>query len=186
VIASSPEVEKVPQGFNPFWQNLISTFVGATFGFIFSLALFYVTRKVAERSSVKNLRRNLDKEFEFNIHYLRGILDELNKIIEKITADSRNIWLLNNYDEYQRLFTQVYAQQGLAYEKLTPKEMSQWNKVLVHMAQGTALYLQKELEKWKTGRINKQEIIDTFTFERNNINDYVTDTLPEIKNKLLR
>jgi len=182
---SSQGIIQSPRSFNPFWQNFLSTFMGAILGFIFSLALFYITRVVAQKSDIKILKKNLNKEFEFNIYFLKNLLNNLNGVIEKITANNKNVWFVHQYEEYQRVFTQAYFQRGLLYDRLTPKELSRWSLLLVHMVQGTVSYLMDQLEKWKADEITQQEASDVFIYERNCISDYLNNVLPEIKEKIL-
>ena len=168
-----------------FWQNIISTFIGAFLGFIFSICLFYLTNKWSKKSQRKSLEKNLIKEFEFNEHYLQKILEDLKKAIEKITVNDKNVFYYFNYVSFQRLFTQTYFQQGFLYGKLDPDDINLLDTILSRMTQGGEYYINNSIQKWKEANLNQQQILSILSFERDSIEKFIKD-IDRIKKKILR
>src|SRR3989338_9138279 len=167
-----------------FWQNLFSTLIGALLGFIFSICLFYFQNKWSKKAEKESLEKNLVKEFEFNEHYLQKVLDEIKKVIEKITVDDRAVYYFFNYLRYQRLLIQTYFQQGYLYEKLDPEDISVLDTVLTHMGQVNEYYLNNSIQRWKEGTIDQKEILGIMAFERDTVEKYIKD-LHKIKQKIV-
>ena len=168
-----------------FWQNIISTFIGAFLGFVFSICLFYLTNKWSKKTQRKSLEKNLIKEFEFNEHYLQKILEDLKKAIEKITVNDKNVFYYFNYVSFQRLFTQTYFQQGFLYGKLDPDDINLLDTILSRMTQGGEYYINNSIQKWKEANLNQQQILSILSFERDSIEKFIKD-INRIKQKILR
>jgi len=152
-----------------FCQNLFSTFIAVLFGFIFSIFLFYLTGKWAKRAQKKSLEKNLIKEFEFNNEYLKKIIADLNKVIEKITVNDKEVFIFFNYLNYQRLFISTYFQQGYLYEKLEPAEINIIDAILNQMSVTGQNYINNSIESWKGGQLSQAQIMKILGFER----DYI-------------
>jgi len=128
-----------------FCQNLLSTFIGALLGFIFSICLFYFTNKWAK------------------------------KAIEKITVNDKDVFYYFNYIGYQRLFIQTYFQQGFLYEKLNPEDINLLDTILNHMGQGIEFYINNSMQRWKEGAMDQKDVLRIMTFERDNIEKYIKE-----------
>lgn len=166
-----------------FWTNLVSTFIGAFSGFVFSIVLFFLTNNIGRKSAKESLENNLIKEFEFNEHYLENISSDLYKAIEKINADSKNVFIYFNYINFQRLFITQYFQQGYLYEKLTPDDIVLLDKILTHMNLYGQQYVNDSMDKWKKDQLMKKEIVDIISYERDSIEGFIKD-LDIIKAKI--
>ena len=167
-----------------FCQNLFSTFIGVLFGFIFSIFLFYLTGKWSKRAQKKSLEKNLIKEFEFNNHYLKRIFDDLNKVIEKIAVNDKNVFIFFNYISYQRLFITTYFQQGYLYEKLEPAEINLIDTILSRMSTGGQNYINNSIQTWKDGHLNQAQISSILGFERDSIKKHIY-SLDSMKKKVI-
>lgn len=158
-----------------FCQNVLSTFIGVILGFIFSIVLFYLTQRWTKSTKKKSLEKNLVKEFEFNDRYLKKILDDLKKAIEKITVNDKNVFYYFNYVNYQRLFINSYFQEGYLYEKLEPDDINLIDTILSRMSLGGQYYVNNSIQMWKNGGINQQQILNIVGFERDSIEKYIKD-----------
>jgi len=167
-----------------FCQNVLSTFIGVILGFIFSIFLFYLTQRWTKKTQKKSLEKNLVKEFEFNEHYLRKILEDIKKTIEKITVNDKNVFYFFNYISYQRLFAQAYFQQGYLYEKLEPDDINLIDTILSRMSLGGQAYINNSIQQWKGGYLNQQQILNIVGFERDSIEKYIED-IGQIKQKIV-
>jgi hypothetical protein len=184
--ASPIEPNQIPfslRTLHPFWQNIISTFIGAFLAFIFSICLFYLTTHLQKKSQRASLEKNLIREFEFNEQYLAKLLSELNKAIEKITVNDHNVYFLGKYEGFQRLFIQFYFQQGFLYEKLTSEDINLLDTILNHMAIATGQYIYNQISSWKSGQLNQSQILGIVAFERDTIESYIGN-LGKLKQKL--
>ena len=132
-----------------FYQSVFSMFIGALLGFIFSLFLFYLKEKWSRNAEKKSLENNLIKEFEFNGNYLRKILGDMNKTIEKITVNDKNVFYYFNYMSYQRIFIQAYFQKGYLYEKLDPDDINLIDAILSRMTLRGQDYINNSIQMWK-------------------------------------
>jgi len=166
-----------------YWTSLISTFIGALLGFIFSLCLFYLVNKWNRNLQRKSLQKNLIKEFEFNGHYLQSLLGNLNKAIEKINADDKKLYYYCYYKDFQRLFIHLYFQQGIHYEKLNPDDINLLITILNHMTQDVQYFVNSSIQSWKDTKISQQEILDILRFQRDTIEKFIKD-IGQIKKKI--
>lgn len=167
-----------------FWQNVFSTFIGALLGFVFSIFLFYLTRRWSKKAQKKSLEKNLIKEFEFNAHYLQKILEDLKKAIEKITVNDKDVFYYFSYISYQRLFTQTYFQQGFLYERLDPDDINLLDTILSRMTRGGEYHINNSIQRWKEDSLSQQQILKILAFERDSIEKFITD-IGRIKQKIV-
>ena len=58
-----------------FWQSVFPVFIGAVFGFIFSIVLFYITNIWRGKKAKEALEKSLIKEFGYNISFLSQLID---------------------------------------------------------------------------------------------------------------
>jgi hypothetical protein len=166
-----------------FWPTLLSTFFGAFLAFIFSIILFYITTKFGASNQKSKLERNLLNELEYNEHYLKRVLGDLQKYIEKITVDDKQLYCVFNFSQYQRLFISQYFQQGLLYEKLSPDDINQIELILSHFTQNGESWLYGHVERWKKGELPQKEALSVFSYERDQLNLYLK-FITAIKNKI--
>ena len=166
-----------------FWENTLSTFIGAVLGFIFAIVLFYLTNIWSRKLHKKSFDKNLAKECEFNEYYLEKIVRELQKVIEKIGVNDKNVFHYFNYVSYKRLYTQGYFQQGFLYEKLGPEEINLLDTILTKMTQIGDQYINNSIQLWKEDRINQKQIFEIVSFERNTIEKFIGD-IGRIKQKI--
>ena len=169
-----------------FGQNLFSTFIGAFLGFWFSIALFFIAYHFQQRTQKNTLKDNLAKELEYNIVFLKGKLEDIGKAIEKITVDNKNTFFYScNFTGYQALFLNEYFKKGLLYKKLKPKEISDLESLLRHMApEGAAPYINYSIKSWKEEKLTVKQMLDIMAFERDNIKGYI-GKLEEMSQKVV-
>lgn len=75
-----------------FEQQVLASFMGTAFGFIFAILLFLVTSAIKLKSDKKTLRKHLKREFEYDISLLQEWIDEIEKILRKITANDSQVF----------------------------------------------------------------------------------------------
>jgi phosphate/sulfate permease len=167
-----------------FYQNVLSTFIGAILGFIFSIFLFYLTQKWSNRTEKKSLEKNLIKELEFNEHYLSKILQDIKKTIEQITVNDKQVYYYFNYMSYQRTFIQTYFQKGYLYEKLEPEDINLIDTILTRITWAGQEYINTSIQKWKAGSLDQAQILKIMSYERDSIEKFIKD-IGVIKKKII-
>ena len=71
-----------------FVEQITATFIGAIFSIcFFNFIHFTLTEKWKNSTVNKNLRENLQKEFEYNIAFLEEYKSDFEKLLRKITAE---------------------------------------------------------------------------------------------------
>src|SRR3989304_9642800 len=102
------------------WQQVSSTFIGASLGFIFSIALFYLIERWRARWIHKGLCDNLQKEFDFNIVLITEMQEGVEEILRKITANNPRIYttVFYKFRKLQRLFIFQAFDHGMVYKYL--------------------------------------------------------------------
>ena len=96
-----------------FEQQVLASFMGTTFGFIFSIVLFLITWAIKSYADRKTLRKHLKREFEYDISLLQEWIAEFDKIIRKITANDHEVFNIFRYTFFQRTFMQEAFRSGL-------------------------------------------------------------------------
>jgi hypothetical protein len=89
-----------------FGQQVLASFVGTAFGFIFAIFLFLITKVIRSHLDKKTLRKHLKREFEYDISLLQEWIDEIDKILRKITANDPQVFSYLRYTFFQRFFVQ--------------------------------------------------------------------------------
>ena len=149
-----------------FGQQVFSSFLGTVFGFIFAIVLFLITEAVKASLAKKNLRKNLKREFAYDISLLQEWVGDIDKILRKITADDQNVFYFLRYTFFQRHFIQEAFRCGLLYNLLTDEDISNLNTALVHCDVGGEQLANGNVQLWKTGQLPLKEALGIFEFEK--------------------
>lgn len=166
-----------------FWQTLLSTFFGALLAFIFSIILFYITQEVSSANKKSKLEKYLFYEFEYNQNYLKKVLEDLQKCIEKITVNDKQLFAVFNFAQYQRLFINQYFQHGHLYEKLSPDDIKQIDAMLNHFTPNGENWLLNSIDRWKKDELSPKDMLNIISFEREQVALYLK-FVEGIKNKI--
>lgn len=166
-----------------FWQSVAATFIGALFGFLFSIALFYITTIIFRKRQRRILEKNVIKEFEFNEDYLKRLQQELGKVIEKISLDDKTIFNYLKYTSYASLFIKAYFGEGLLFEKLEPEDILALDAIISYMEKPAEDFIGDAIHEWNEGSFDKGMISKLITLERDRIEQYIKD-IRKIRKKL--
>ena len=152
-----------------FGQQVLASFVGTAFGFIFAILLFLITGAIKAHLNKKNLRKHLKREFEYDISLLQEWIDEIDKILRKITAKDQEVFSYLRYTFFQRFFMQEAFRSGIMYNSLNNEHISNLNTILVHCDTGIEQYLNGAIQQWKTGQLMQQAALRQFEFEKDEL-----------------
>jgi len=152
-----------------FWQQVLATMIGATAGFLFSLALFFLKDHLALRKYKKAARKNLVREFLYNIKLLDGLAAEVTKAIERVSADDRANTYFLTYERYQRYFMQQSYTQGLLFDYFDAEEVTELQNVSFEFLVGTEAFVNQKMEAFKKGTVDKAEMVGILDFERDRL-----------------
>lgn len=149
-----------------FGQQVLASFIGTTFGFAFAILLFLITNAIRGVSQRKTLFKHVKREFEYDISLLQEWIEEMEKILRKITANDSNVFSYLRYTFFQRAFMQEGFRTGMMYNALGNEDISNLNTVLLHCDFGTEQYVNSFIQQWKTGQLGEQDALQKFEFEK--------------------
>ncbi|MEK6690538.1 MAG: hypothetical protein AABY78_04435 [Nitrospirota bacterium] len=167
-----------------FQEQVIATLLGSLAGFLFAIVIFYITENIRTKRIKKNLTKNLKREFEYNISLLQEWIDEIDKILRKITANDTQVFSYLKYSYYQRLFAQESFHFGILYELYNNNEdISTLNAIFFHCDINEEQYINQIITKWKDTQIEQKKALSTFEFEKETPQKYKKQ-LTELLGKL--
>lgn len=155
-----------------FEQQVLASFVGTTFGFIFAILLFLITGAIKSYLNNKTLRKHLKREFEYDISLLQEWIDEIDKVLRKITAGDPQVFSFLRYTFFQRSFIQEAFRSGIMYNTLNNEHISNLNNILLHCDIGIEQFLNGSIQQWKTRQLPQQDALRQFEFEKEELKKY--------------
>jgi len=168
---------------NQFLQQIIATFIGALAAFIFSLLLFYYTEQWKNKRDKKDLSKNIQKEFDYNIAFLKKYKEDFEKIIRQITTGDKTVYLYTRMSKLQRLFIMEAFNKGLLYDYLSIEDLNDLDDLMNHASLGIDQWVMTNLNNYTSGQIDPPMALRSFEFEKSNIEKYVS-ILERLKAKL--
>ena len=166
-----------------FEQQIISTFIGALAGFIFSIFLFYLTEKWKNSKIHRDLSTNLQKEFDYNINFLENYEAEFGKLIRKVTANDKQIFTIFRFNKLQRLFLLEAFNKGLLYKYLSPDDINELDAMLSYFTNSMDQVHLMYVDEYKNDKTNQQESLQRFEYNKDQISKYLK-TVKTLKEKL--
>lgn len=166
-----------------FLQQVLASFVGSLFGFIFAIILFLVTVTIKEQFDKRTLLKHLKREFEYDISLLQEWIEEVDKILRKITANDLQVYTYLRYTFFQRSFMQEAFRSGMMYRSLNNEEISNLNNVLSHCDTGIEQYVNGAIQQWKNKQLLQQDALRQFEFEKEELQRF-RKHLQEVLKKL--
>ncbi len=155
-----------------FKEQMFANFLGSLLGFIFAIVLFLITGFIRNKIVNKNIKRHLKREFKYDISLLQEWIDEIDKILRKITASDIAVYSYLKYSLFQRYFMQEAFKLGIMYELFSDEDISNLNYMLVHCDTGGEQYVNSFLPKWRKQEIDKKEALINFEFQKERLGEY--------------
>ncbi len=152
-----------------FIQQLIASAIGAFLGFSFSLILFWFQKKYEDKKLKNSLKKNLQFEMEYNINVLKKYLEKVEDCISQVNADSKSIYLNLDYSFIGRYHSKEFYNHGLISDYFHHENVRRWNIFLLELGEGNHNYINKEVEKWRKGKIEKEDIYLALNQEKKHI-----------------
>ncbi len=149
-----------------FGQQVLATMIGAAAGFMFSLVLFYLKEYHSLRRLRTAARKNLRREFDYNILLIKQFDEDITKAIEMVSADDRSITYFLSYARFQRAFVQQYYFQGLLFEYFDSEDVAQIDNLLIRFAVGGEAFVNRSVDDWRTGQLDKPTTVKVLSFQR--------------------
>jgi hypothetical protein len=149
-----------------FWRGAISTLIGTTAGFVFSLSLFYVTERIKNRNRQSQVLRSLLRELDLNLTYLRREHSNLNTMITRVGADDQQIYLRTRFYYIVRYFLQQAYQEGVLYRFLDNVWADKINDIFNRYGPNTDTYLNGLVESWERGEATKTDVTRDLVYAR--------------------
>ena len=166
-------------------QQIFASFIGTFFGFILAIVLFLITDTVKARSAKKILRKHLKRELEYDITLIQKFIDDIDKILHKITTDDSSVSTYLKYNYLQRSFIQRAFETGIMYDELNNDDISQLNALIMHCNFGSEQYVNELIQSWRERRQEQKGALGKFEFEKELLQNY-KKLLEEILKKLTK
>ena len=132
-----------------FGQQILATFIGSFFAFGFGIGLFYLTEKIKISKARGNLVKNLKREFSHNLSLLGDWLNDIDKVINQITASDNQIYVFLKLSAFQPFFLHSSFQYGVLYDLLDNEDIGELNKILSHCSLTSEHYFNDRINLWK-------------------------------------
>lgn len=156
-----------------FWQNVLSTAIGATLGFVFSIALFYISQRVRENTWRRDVRKSFYRELEFNRDYVVAQLDALEKTIERVSNDEREVFPVVRFSGLRTVAYGQYVASGYIWDDLKPKDVSELDEMLWDLGPGAEQLVFETVDGWKRGDSDKTTTYNHLDWKRTQLRRHV-------------
>lgn len=166
-----------------FLQQVLASFIGTVFGFIFAILLFLITNSIKAFFDRKTLLRHLKREFEYDSALLQDWIEEIDKVLRKITANDLQVFSYLRYSFFQRSFMQEAFKLGIMYNSLNNEEISNLNNILLHCDVGPEQYVNNAIQQWKNGQLQQRDALGQFEFQKDELKKF-RKNLQEIVKKI--
>ena len=155
-----------------FTQQVAATFLGSVFGFVFAMVLFYLTEKLKEKRERKNLLGNLRRELQYDLDHISNWIEELEKLLRKVSAQDLEVFTYLRYSEYHRLFIDMCFVRGILYDIVDDEHIAQLNTVLFHLNVNMENVVNNSIQQWKEGQVERTKMLQVFEYERDQLKKF--------------
>ncbi len=143
-----------------WWQQILTTAIGAFLGFASGLTLFWIKESVESTHKKQKAIKNLLYEFEYNLTLLADYKKKITECMESVSAEKRKVYLDLNYEFMGVHFAKRFYNEGYLSDFLHQDDMKQWNHFLSKLSPGSEQLVLDEVEKWREGAGSKVELHD--------------------------
>ena len=113
-----------------FWSRALATLVGTVAGFVFSIALFYISEHVRRSRDRAKIVVGLRREASFNVSLCDAWLKGFSDVRLKVAAADHNFFNYFDYTRALRIFVQEAVRAGVLYHLLSDAELVDVDKSL--------------------------------------------------------
>lgn len=149
-----------------FWQQVWSTLVGTVAGFVFAIALFYLTERIKRERDRAKILKGLRRELKFDLALFESWLKGIEDARPQVAAGDRNIWLYLDYTRFLSIFIGQAVRDGILYDLLTDDELVGLDKAMRSCNPGAEQEFFTKLNQWKAGQIDNADMFKTFEFNK--------------------
>jgi len=171
-----------------FKEQILASFIGTVFGFIFAIACFlltyYIQRKLANNVFKKHLRR----EFRYDIKLIKDWIETIEKVLRKVTAKDKQVYYYIKYSDLARYFMDESFKLGLIYNLFSDEQVFALNKLVTHCSIGTEQYINNKIIAWKSCPATEEdkqqkELLEAFEYQKDELSKF-KKLLDELLEKL--
>jgi hypothetical protein len=163
-------------------EQAIPIFIGSMLAFVFSIALFYITRRVRTSQERKDLSNNVSREISFNINFLEKLKIQIERQIQDVSANNKKIWPIVKFDKLQRVFILSAFDKGILYEELTDDEINTVDSMVGFFFRTTNDFMRATIDDFKAGKAKASDVIEVLRFNLDEVVRY-TDFLKLIQTR---
>ena len=150
----------------------MSSFWGSFFGFVFALALFYITEWIKSYRFKKQLKKYLVKEFKFNLLLFEEWKQTIERMLRGIAAQDRQTYGYLRYSEIVTYFLQRSYQEGIITDIIKDEDIKDLSNLLSMININAETYVNKHLIDWKSGSIDQKNITQKLNHELDELNKH--------------
>lgn len=149
-----------------FWQQVWSTLLGTVAGFVFSIALFYLTERIKRQKDRTKILKGLRRELKFDLALFEFWLKGIEEARPQVAAGDRNIFLYLDYTRFLSIFIGQAVRDGILYDLLTDDDLVGLDKAMRSCNHVAEQEFFAKLNQWKANQIDNTEMFKTFEFHK--------------------
>lgn len=149
-----------------FWQQVWATLLGTVAGFMFSIALFYLTEHIKRQRDRAKILKGLRRELKFDVSLFESWLKGIEDARPQVAAGDHNIFLYLDYTRFLSIFIGQAVRDGILYDILTDDELVGLDKAMRSCNPGAEQEFFAKLNQWKAGQVDNAEMFKIFEFHK--------------------
>lgn len=147
-----------------FWSRVLATLIGTVAGFVFAIALFYITEHLKRSRDRTKIIAGLKREAAFNIGLCDVWLKAVADIRLKVAAADPAFFNYFDYSRALRIFVQEAVRAGILYDLLSDSELVDLDKSLLFLGPVSEQDINGKIAQWKAGAIATPVMSQALTF----------------------
>ena len=148
------------------WGHVISTLLGTLAGFLFAIALFYITEHVKRKHDREKILKGLRRELSYDLGLFDSWLKGIDTARPQVAVGDKNIFLHIGYTTVLRIFIQQAIPAGLLYDLLTDQELVELDTALRTCDSAAEKDYLDKLSAWRSGAMSNEDMFKTFEFHK--------------------
>lgn len=142
-------------------------------GFLFSLLLFYLTEELKKRQSKKHLVGYVKKELDYNIDFLRCMIEDFEKLARQIALTNRPLSAIFKFDRLQFYFTHESFKGGLFYDSLDSDVLKELAEMLFYFDPSMNRVHYQYLNEYNQGLTQPSIFLQSIEYNKGLIEKYI-------------
>jgi len=160
-----------------FKEQILASFIGTLFGFIFAVVLFLTTNYFQQKLASRVFKKHLKREFKYDIKLLQNWIEDIEKILRKIAIKDKQIYQYIKYSDLGRYFMDESFKLGLIYNSFSDDQIFNLNKLVTHCSLSSEQYVNNKIAEWKNCPIIvedklQKELLKYFEYQKDQLSKF--------------